>query len=146
MTVTVLPFMLLQTSSDDCDAHEGIHEGREGHYRLQVTQFVQRLEYWHKELSDTLLTSIHVAQVHGRAVAYLGTADGRHIQVGRSSLSFLLVCVRVTDGERERKRPEWRKSDLCGKQQLGTNKESEAAVVSLRHCSCKCSRMSVRGE
>lgn len=69
------------SSSDDCDAHEGIHEGREGHYRLQVTQFVQRLEYWHKELSDTLVTSIHVAQVHGRAVAYLGTADGRHIQV-----------------------------------------------------------------
>ncbi|XP_027139100.1 hepatocyte growth factor receptor isoform X2 [Larimichthys crocea] len=69
------------TSSDDCDAHEGIHEGKEGKYHLQVTQFVQRLEYWHKELTNTLVTSITVLPVHGRAVAYLGTADGRHIQV-----------------------------------------------------------------
>lgn len=69
------------SSSDDCDPHEGIHEGKEGKYRLQVTQFVQRLEYWHKELANTLLTSIKVVPVHGRAVAYLGTADGRHIQV-----------------------------------------------------------------
>uniref|UniRef100_A0A671V8N1 receptor protein-tyrosine kinase n=1 Tax=Sparus aurata TaxID=8175 RepID=A0A671V8N1_SPAAU len=52
-----------------------------GEYRLQVTQFVQRLEFWHKELTDTLVTSITVVPVHGRAVAYLGTADGRHIQV-----------------------------------------------------------------
>lgn len=69
------------SSSDDCDPHEGLHEGREGNYRLQVTQFVQRLEYWHKDLSNTLVTSITVVTVHGRAVAYLGTADGRHIQV-----------------------------------------------------------------
>ncbi|XP_068595383.1 hepatocyte growth factor receptor [Brachionichthys hirsutus] len=69
------------TSSDDCDPHEGIHEGREGQYRLQVTQFVQRLEYWHKDLANTLVTSITVVPVHGRAVAYLGTADGRHMQV-----------------------------------------------------------------
>uniref|UniRef100_H3DF53 Hepatocyte growth factor receptor n=1 Tax=Tetraodon nigroviridis TaxID=99883 RepID=H3DF53_TETNG len=55
--------------------------GKEGKYRLQVTQFVQRLEYWHKELTNTLVTSINVVPVHGRAVAYLGTADGRHIQV-----------------------------------------------------------------
>uniref|UniRef100_A0A671VB69 receptor protein-tyrosine kinase n=1 Tax=Sparus aurata TaxID=8175 RepID=A0A671VB69_SPAAU len=54
---------------------------KEGKYRLQVTQFVQRLEFWHKELTDTLVTSITVVPVHGRAVAYLGTADGRHIQV-----------------------------------------------------------------
>uniref|UniRef100_A0A3Q1FLZ0 Hepatocyte growth factor receptor n=1 Tax=Acanthochromis polyacanthus TaxID=80966 RepID=A0A3Q1FLZ0_9TELE len=67
--------------SDDCDLHEGIHEGKEGKYRLQVTQFVQRLEYWHKDLTNTLVTSITVVPVHGRAVAYLGTADGRHIQV-----------------------------------------------------------------
>uniref|UniRef100_H3DF54 Hepatocyte growth factor receptor n=1 Tax=Tetraodon nigroviridis TaxID=99883 RepID=H3DF54_TETNG len=69
------------SSSNDCDPHEGIHEGKEGKYRLQVTQFVQRLEYWHKELTNTLVTSINVVPVHGRAVAYLGTADGRHIQV-----------------------------------------------------------------
>ncbi|XP_031717027.1 hepatocyte growth factor receptor isoform X2 [Anarrhichthys ocellatus] len=69
------------SSSDDCGPHEGIHEGKEGEYRLQVTQFVQRLEYWHKELTNTLVTSITVVPVHGRAVAYLGTADGRHIQV-----------------------------------------------------------------
>ncbi|XP_054476074.1 hepatocyte growth factor receptor isoform X2 [Anoplopoma fimbria] len=69
------------SSSDDCGPHEGIHLGKEGEYRLQVTQFVQRLEYWHKELTNTLVTSITVVPVHGRAVAYLGTADGRHIQV-----------------------------------------------------------------
>uniref|UniRef100_A0A7N6F5Y0 receptor protein-tyrosine kinase n=1 Tax=Anabas testudineus TaxID=64144 RepID=A0A7N6F5Y0_ANATE len=50
-------------------------------YRLQVTQFVQRLEYWHKELTNTLVTSITVVPVNGRSVAYLGTSDGRHIQV-----------------------------------------------------------------
>uniref|UniRef100_A0AAQ6AH38 receptor protein-tyrosine kinase n=1 Tax=Amphiprion ocellaris TaxID=80972 RepID=A0AAQ6AH38_AMPOC len=55
--------------------------GKEGKYRLQVTQFVQRLEYWHKDLTNTLVTSITVVPVHGRAVAYLGTADGRHIQI-----------------------------------------------------------------
>ncbi|XP_004556371.3 hepatocyte growth factor receptor isoform X1 [Maylandia zebra] len=69
------------TSSDDCDPHEGIHEGKESTYRLQVTQLYQRLEYWHKDLTNTLVTSITVVPVHGRAVVYLGTADGRQIQV-----------------------------------------------------------------
>lgn len=79
--LSLISVVSLQTSSDDCDPHEGIHEGKEGKYRLQVTQFVQRLEYWHKELTNTLVTSITVVPVHGRAVAYLGTSDGRHIQV-----------------------------------------------------------------
>ncbi|KAM3610086.1 uncharacterized protein V6R79_025096 [Siganus canaliculatus] len=83
------------TSSDDCDPHEGIHQGKEGEYRLQVTQFVQRLEYWHKELTDTLVTSITVVLVHGRAVAYLGTADGRHIQVLFSRIAAPHVNVRL---------------------------------------------------
>ncbi|XP_041794946.1 hepatocyte growth factor receptor isoform X2 [Chelmon rostratus] len=83
------------SSSDDCDPHEGIHEGKEGKYRLQVTQFVQRLEYWHKELTNTLVTSINVVPVHGRAVAYLGTADGRHIQVLFSRFASPHVNVRL---------------------------------------------------
>lgn len=76
-----------QTSSEDCDPHEGIHEGKEGTYRLEVTQFVHRLEYWQKELANTLVTSLTVAPVHGRAVVYLGTADGRHIQVNDTSFA-----------------------------------------------------------
>lgn len=87
----------LQSSSDDCDPHEGIHEGKEGEYRLQVTQFVQRLEYWHKELTNTLVTSITVVPVHSRAVAYLGTADGRHIQVNKSRCSVLLQLMFLKD-------------------------------------------------
>ncbi|XP_035498830.2 hepatocyte growth factor receptor [Scophthalmus maximus] len=83
------------SSSDDCDPHEGIHEGKEGKYRLQVTQFVQRLEYWHRELTNTLVTSIAVVPVHGRAVAYLGTADGRHIQVLCSRFASPHVNVRL---------------------------------------------------
>ncbi|XP_035012695.2 hepatocyte growth factor receptor [Hippoglossus stenolepis] len=83
------------SSSDDCDPHEGIHEGKEGKYRLQVTQFVQRLEYWHKELTNTLVTSINVVPVHGRAVAYLGTADGRHIQVLFSRFASPHVNIRL---------------------------------------------------
>lgn len=79
-----MPVVSLQTSSDDCDPHEGIHEGKESTYRLQVTQFVHRLEYWHKDLTNTLVTSIIVAPVHGRAVVYLGTTDGRQIQVKNS--------------------------------------------------------------
>lgn len=78
---SVFSCVFLQSTSDDCDPHEGIHEGKEGKYRLQVTQFVQRLEYWHKELTDTLVTAITVVPLHGRTVVYLGTADGRHIQV-----------------------------------------------------------------
>uniref|UniRef100_A0A3B3ZEX9 Sema domain-containing protein n=1 Tax=Periophthalmus magnuspinnatus TaxID=409849 RepID=A0A3B3ZEX9_9GOBI len=67
--------------SYECDPHEGMHEGRESTYRLQITQFLPRLEYWHQDLSHTLLTSITVATVHARTVAYLGTSDGRHLQV-----------------------------------------------------------------
>lgn len=85
--------LLSQSSSNDCDPHEGIHEGKEGKYRLQVTQFVQRLEYWHKELTNTLVTSINVVPVHGRAVAYLGTADGRHIQVRKEIAEPSLVVL-----------------------------------------------------
>lgn len=83
------------TSSDDCDLHEGIHQGREGKYRLQVTQFVQRLEFWHRELTNTLLTSITVAPVHGRTVAFLGTADGRHLQVLFSRFAVPHVNIRL---------------------------------------------------
>lgn len=78
------PVVLLQSSSDDCDPHEGIHEGKEGMYRLELSNTVQRLEFWHKDLMNTLVTSITVVPVHGRTVAYLGTADGRHIQVEKS--------------------------------------------------------------
>uniref|UniRef100_A0A671VBM4 receptor protein-tyrosine kinase n=1 Tax=Sparus aurata TaxID=8175 RepID=A0A671VBM4_SPAAU len=77
---TVDPYHFTGSDKKSC-YNVGIHEGKEGKYRLQVTQFVQRLEFWHKELTDTLVTSITVVPVHGRAVAYLGTADGRHIQV-----------------------------------------------------------------
>ncbi|KAM4619365.1 hepatocyte growth factor receptor [Polymixia lowei] len=83
------------TSSDDCGLHEGIREGKEGEYRLEVNQFVQRLEYWYKELSNTLVTSIAVAAVHGRTVAYLGTADGRHIQVLVSRSASPHVDIRL---------------------------------------------------
>ncbi|XP_054631731.1 hepatocyte growth factor receptor isoform X2 [Dunckerocampus dactyliophorus] len=83
------------SSSDDCDPHEGIHEGKEGKYRLQVTQFVQRLEYWHKDLTNTLVTSINVVPVNGRAVAFLGTADGRLIQVRFSRLASPHVNMRL---------------------------------------------------
>uniref|UniRef100_A0A3B4UX50 Hepatocyte growth factor receptor n=1 Tax=Seriola dumerili TaxID=41447 RepID=A0A3B4UX50_SERDU len=77
---TVDPYHFTGSEKKSC-YNVGIHEGKEGKYRLQVTQFVQRLEYWHKELTNTLVTSINVVPVHGRAVAFLGTADGRHIQV-----------------------------------------------------------------
>ncbi|XP_061750286.1 hepatocyte growth factor receptor [Nerophis ophidion] len=83
------------SSSDDCDPHEGIHEGKEGKYRLQVTQFVQRLEYWHKHLANTLVTSINVVPVHGRAVAFLGTADGRLLQVRFSRSASPHVNLRL---------------------------------------------------
>ncbi|CAJ1056095.1 hepatocyte growth factor receptor [Xyrichtys novacula] len=83
------------SSSDDCDPHEGIQAGKEGTYRLQVTQFFQRLEYWHKDLTNTLVTSITVVPVHGRAVAYLGTADGRHIQVLSSRCASPHVNIRL---------------------------------------------------
>ncbi|CAL8296913.1 unnamed protein product [Boreogadus saida] len=72
------------TSSDDCGLHEGLNEGKEGEYRLEVVQDAQRLEYWQKDLAHTLVTSISVATVHGHIVAYLGTGDGRHIQLIRA--------------------------------------------------------------
>lgn len=76
-----MPVVSLQTSSDDCDPHEGISEGKESAYRLQVTHFVQRLEYWHTDLTNTLVTSVLAAPVNDGTMIYLGTADGRHIQV-----------------------------------------------------------------
>ncbi|XP_037538990.1 hepatocyte growth factor receptor [Nematolebias whitei] len=83
------------TSSDDCDPHEGIHEGKEGMYRLELSNTVQRLEFWHKDLMNTLVTSITVVPVHGRTVAYLGTADGRHIQVLVSRFASPHVNIRL---------------------------------------------------
>ncbi|KAM9754586.1 hepatocyte growth factor receptor isoform 2-T2 [Menidia menidia] len=83
------------SSSDDCDPHEGIHEGKEGMYRLQVTQFFQRLEFFHKDLANILVTSITVVPVRGRTVAYLGTADGRHIQVQFSRFSSPHVNIQL---------------------------------------------------
>ncbi|KAL6106266.1 met [Pungitius sinensis] len=77
------------SSLDDCGPHE------EGEYRLQVTQFFQRLVYWNKELSGTLVTSITVVPVRGRAVAYLGTADGRHVQVLFSRSASPHVNIRL---------------------------------------------------
>uniref|UniRef100_A0A8C9ZAX7 receptor protein-tyrosine kinase n=1 Tax=Sander lucioperca TaxID=283035 RepID=A0A8C9ZAX7_SANLU len=66
---TVDPYHFTGSEKKSCyNVVRGIHEGKEGKYRLQVTQFVQRLEYWHKELTNTLVTSITVMPVHGRAV------------------------------------------------------------------------------
>ncbi|XP_077452292.1 hepatocyte growth factor receptor isoform X2 [Stigmatopora argus] len=83
------------SSSDECDPHEGTQEGKEGKYRLQVTQFVQRLDYLHKELTGTLVTSIKVLPVHGHAVAFLGTDDGRLIQVRFSRFASPHVSLRL---------------------------------------------------
>uniref|UniRef100_A0A3P9LXL3 Hepatocyte growth factor receptor n=1 Tax=Oryzias latipes TaxID=8090 RepID=A0A3P9LXL3_ORYLA len=83
------------TSSDECDIHEGISEGKESAYRLQVTNFVQRLEYWHTDLANTLVTSVLAAPVNDGAVIYLGTADGRHIQVLYSRSSSPHVNIRL---------------------------------------------------
>uniref|UniRef100_A0AAX7TDP8 receptor protein-tyrosine kinase n=1 Tax=Astatotilapia calliptera TaxID=8154 RepID=A0AAX7TDP8_ASTCA len=82
------------TGLDNISCYNGVRSGNgrglqfskshcrpESTYRLQVTQLYQRLEYWHKDLTNTLVTSITVVPVHGRAVVYLGTADGRQIQV-----------------------------------------------------------------
>uniref|UniRef100_A0A8C9ZF29 Hepatocyte growth factor receptor n=1 Tax=Sander lucioperca TaxID=283035 RepID=A0A8C9ZF29_SANLU len=91
---TVDPYHFTGSEKKSC-YNVGIHEGKEGKYRLQVTQFVQRLEYWHKELTNTLVTSITVMPVHGRAVAYLGTADGRHIQVLFSRFASPHVNIRL---------------------------------------------------
>ncbi|CAL8358879.1 unnamed protein product [Lota lota] len=83
------------TSSDDCGLHEGLREGKEGEYRLEVVQEAQRLEYWQKDLTNTLVTSIAVATVHGHIVAYLGTGDGRHIQVLFSRAASPHVNIRL---------------------------------------------------
>ncbi|XP_041852494.1 hepatocyte growth factor receptor isoform X2 [Melanotaenia boesemani] len=83
------------SSSDDCNPHEGIHEGKEGTYRLEVTQFVQRLEYWHKDLSNTLVTSVTATLVHGRTVVHIGTADGRYMQVLVSRFKSPHVNIRL---------------------------------------------------
>lgn len=84
--VTGCVLVVPQTSSDDCGLHEGLREGKEGEYRLEVVPSAQRLEYWQKDLTNTLVTSIAVATVRGHLVAYLGTADGRHIQVTHTTL------------------------------------------------------------
>uniref|UniRef100_A0A665VDR3 receptor protein-tyrosine kinase n=1 Tax=Echeneis naucrates TaxID=173247 RepID=A0A665VDR3_ECHNA len=47
------------------------------------------------ELTNTLVTSITVVPVHGRTVAYLGTADGRHIQVLFSRFASPHVNIRL---------------------------------------------------
>uniref|UniRef100_A0A8C6TBG6 receptor protein-tyrosine kinase n=1 Tax=Neogobius melanostomus TaxID=47308 RepID=A0A8C6TBG6_9GOBI len=74
---TVEPSHFTGTEGQACyNTVRGMHMGREGTYRLQVTQYMARLEHWHRELSGTLLTSITVASVHGRTVAYLGTSEG----------------------------------------------------------------------
>ncbi|XP_013865722.1 hepatocyte growth factor receptor [Austrofundulus limnaeus] len=64
-------------------------------YRLEVFNPAQRLEFWHKDLINTLVTSINVVPVHGRTVAYLGTADGRHIQVLVSRFASPHVNIRL---------------------------------------------------
>uniref|UniRef100_A0A8D3CFF7 MET proto-oncogene, receptor tyrosine kinase n=1 Tax=Scophthalmus maximus TaxID=52904 RepID=A0A8D3CFF7_SCOMX len=84
------------TGSDKKSCYNVVRAGWEGKYRLQVTQFVQRLEYWHRELTNTLVTSIAVVPVHGRAVAYLGTADGRHIQVHAQSFLSSTPTSQIT--------------------------------------------------
>ncbi|CAL9696653.1 unnamed protein product [Knipowitschia caucasica] len=86
------------TSADECDPHEGMHQGRESTYRLQITQFMTRLEFWHQELSQTLVTSIAVATVRGRTVAYLGTGHGRHLQILFSRSSAPHVNISLDSG------------------------------------------------
>uniref|UniRef100_A0A667Y431 Hepatocyte growth factor receptor n=1 Tax=Myripristis murdjan TaxID=586833 RepID=A0A667Y431_9TELE len=88
------PFHFTGSDKKSC-YNVGAREGKESEYRLEVTQFVQRLEYWSKELTNILVTSITVAQVHGRTVAYLGTADGRHMQVLFSRSASPHVNIRL---------------------------------------------------
>ncbi|KAM6972942.1 hepatocyte growth factor receptor [Aplochiton taeniatus] len=66
-----------------------------GSYRLEVTQFVHRLGYWSKLLENTLVTSLVVVPVHNHAVAYIGTADGRHIEVVVSRTASPHVDIRL---------------------------------------------------
>uniref|UniRef100_A0A3B5L1W8 Sema domain-containing protein n=1 Tax=Xiphophorus couchianus TaxID=32473 RepID=A0A3B5L1W8_9TELE len=83
---TIDPYHFTGSERTSCYNMVRASRGKEGMYRLQVTQFVQRLEYWHKDLKNTLVTSITVVPVNGRTVAYLGTADGRHIQITKIPL------------------------------------------------------------
>uniref|UniRef100_A0A665VE36 Hepatocyte growth factor receptor n=1 Tax=Echeneis naucrates TaxID=173247 RepID=A0A665VE36_ECHNA len=92
---TVDPYHFTASDKKSCYNVVRLRARKEGKYRLQVTQFVQRLEYWHKELTNTLVTSITVVPVHGRTVAYLGTADGRHIQVLFSRFASPHVNIRL---------------------------------------------------
>uniref|UniRef100_A0A8C5HJY3 receptor protein-tyrosine kinase n=1 Tax=Gouania willdenowi TaxID=441366 RepID=A0A8C5HJY3_GOUWI len=97
--LTVDPYHF--TGSDKKSCHKVVSAARgleqESKYRLEVTQFYQRLEYWQKVLTNILVTTITMVPVHGRAVAYLGTADGRLIQVSRVPLTgpgceHLITC------------------------------------------------------
>uniref|UniRef100_A0A3B5L958 Sema domain-containing protein n=1 Tax=Xiphophorus couchianus TaxID=32473 RepID=A0A3B5L958_9TELE len=92
---TIDPYHFTGSERTSCYNMVRASRGKEGMYRLQVTQFVQRLEYWHKDLKNTLVTSITVVPVNGRTVAYLGTADGRHIQYV-NFLFYLLLMWQIT--------------------------------------------------
>uniref|UniRef100_A0A8C4Z8D9 receptor protein-tyrosine kinase n=1 Tax=Gadus morhua TaxID=8049 RepID=A0A8C4Z8D9_GADMO len=95
---TAEPYHFTGSSNKSCYnvvSRNGLNEGKEGEYRLEVVQDAQRLEYWQKDLTDTLVTSISVAMVHGHIVAYLGTEDGRHIQVLFSRAASPHVNVRL---------------------------------------------------
>ena len=68
---------VFQSSSGDsstCGRHE---EG----YRLEITSTMTRLDYFHGQFSDVLLTSIAVFSMGEETVASLGTSTGRVIQV-----------------------------------------------------------------
>ncbi|XP_061085911.1 hepatocyte growth factor receptor-like isoform X2 [Conger conger] len=60
--------------SSTCGRHE---EG----YRLEITSTMKRLDYFHGQFSDVLLTSIAVFPMGEETVASLGTSTGRVIQV-----------------------------------------------------------------
>uniref|UniRef100_A0A674N7B4 receptor protein-tyrosine kinase n=1 Tax=Takifugu rubripes TaxID=31033 RepID=A0A674N7B4_TAKRU len=63
--------------------------------RWNGTDYNRQAGYWQKVLTNTLVTSITVVTVHGRAVGYLGTADGRHIQVVFSRFASPHVNIRL---------------------------------------------------
>lgn len=68
--------------SSTCGRHE---EG----YRLEITSTMTRLDYFHGQFSDLLLTSIAVFPMEEETVASLGTSTGRVIQVGGGALALL---------------------------------------------------------
>uniref|UniRef100_A0A3Q3AE34 Sema domain-containing protein n=1 Tax=Kryptolebias marmoratus TaxID=37003 RepID=A0A3Q3AE34_KRYMA len=78
------------TSSNKTSCYNLVRAGR-GWCLLRWEEEGILLEFWHKDLMNTLVTSITVVPVHGRTVAYLGTADGRHIQVKK-----VLICQEMT--------------------------------------------------